>query len=647
MSKIFLGLVWLLPALVCASPPPDQDSATGFYRLMVDKIDARQYDQVETAATERLDAALEDGSSLWQSAAHAVFGELETHRERYAAAVDQLLSCRELREAAFLDTCTMRLAEVHWRLGQLPIAAELLVELAQRHAEAGDFASQANIWNNLGIIHADLGDIEQAENWFRMALDAYIELEEQQFVALSLGNIAKVSHEQGKLNQARRLIDQALDMAQTLDEPMNLAQQYHVSGSIHTDSGELQRALADFERSVALSRQAGQRGEVAHTQTEMARVLMLRDEIDAAVPILQEAREVTRDLGLLRYQLDIHRLLRRAYSGQGQFEAALKEAEDEIEGIQALAGQEKARELARMDAIYRVQETERRLELAATEARLAEVRLQRQRGLLAGLFVFIVLMGAVVVLLFVRARERGRFELQAFTRERQFKQDFSAMLVHDLRGPLQGIMMSAEQIQDQAKESNPQKLADQILAACDTMIALINDLLRFSKSESQRLALSLKPIDFAAIVKQAIGEVRVLAKSKDIRFDIKLDSMEPLPVDEDRLRQVVNNLLGNAIRHSPQAGLITLRLTRQEGQPQAWQCMTIDDQGPGIPEQDLEQIFRPYFRSETAIKQPDGFGLGLAISQLIVRAHGGEITAANLESAGARFKICLPESRLG
>ena len=644
MRGLFFGLVWLVPSLLSVPAVADEDSASVFYRHMVDKIDARQYEQVEARATEQLSAALEAEDALWQAAAHAVFGELEMQRERYVAAIDQLVSCRELPESEFHDICTMRLAEVRWRLGQLPIAAELLLELAQRHGEAGDFAGQARIWNNLGIIHADLGDLEQAEDWFRTALDAYTDLGEHQLVALTLGNIAKVSHELGKLHQARRLIDQALAMADELDAPMNVAQQLHVSGSIHADRGDLDRALADFEHSLELSREAGHRGEVAHTQAEMARVLMLQDNAEAAVPLLLEALEVVEELGLLSYQIDIHRLLRGAYSSQGDFRAALEQAEAEIAGTEALVGQEKAGELARMDAIYRVQEAERRAELAATEARLAEEQLHSQRGLIAGLVVFVVMMAALVTLVFLRARERRQFERQAFARERQFKQDFSAMLVHDLRGPLQGIMMSAEQMHDQVTEPDSRRLADQILDACDTMIGLINDLLRFSKSESDRLVLSVRPISFAQIIEQSVSQVRTLADAKRVQLDVKLDSMGPLPIDEDRLRQVVDNLLRNAIRHSPKGGLIVVRLSRHDGPPVARQCLVIEDQGPGIPEKDLAHIFRPYFRSGKPGNQPDGFGLGLAISQLIIRAHGGEITAANLERAGARFEICLPES---
>jgi len=647
MRGVVFALAWFAPALLWADSQPDQDAASAFYEQMVEQIYARQYDQVETAAIRQLGVAQDEGDPLRQSAAHAVLGELAMHRERYVDAIDQLGSCREFPEAGLHDTCTMRLAEVHWRLGQLPIAAELLVELAQRHGEAGDYTGQANIWNNLGIIHADLGAIEQAEVWFEMALDAYTALGEQQFISFSLGNLAKVSQEQGNLDRARDLIDRALAMAEAIDEPMNLAQQYHVSGSIHADRGNTDRALADFERSVALSREAGQRGEVAHTQTEIARVLILQDQPGAALPVLLEALEVVSELGLLSYQLDAHRLLREVYASQGNFQAALEQAEQEIERGEALAGQEKARELARVDAIYRVQEADRRTELASAQTSLAEARLQRQRGLLAALVVFVALMGAVVTLLFVRIRERGRFERQAFARERQFKQEFSAMLVHDLRGPLQGIMMSAEQMQDQVQEKNSRKLADQILTASDTMIGLINDLLRFSKSESQHLVLSVRPVDFATIIQQAVTAARPVAEGKGVRFDIELDAMEPLPIDEDRLRQVVNNLLGNSIRHSPHGGLITLRLTRQDGQPQARQCVTIDDQGPGIPEKDLENIFQPYVRSGSTEDQNEGFGLGLAIARLIVRAHGGEITTSNLEPTGARIRICLPESRVG
>lgn len=622
------------------------DSAQAFYRQMEELAAEQRFEQVESIATNRLADALHEQDQVWESASHAALGMLATRREEYVAAIDHLETCLAMADAGFHETCIMRLAEVRWRLGQFPSAAELLLKLATRYGEAGNQVGQANIWNNLGIIHADSGDAALAEVWFRRALATYKELDDTQHMAFGLGNLAKLLREQGRLLQARDLIDQALGIAETLDSPRNLAQQLHVSGSIHADEGELDLALQDFESSLQLSRADGHRGEAAHTQTEMARILLLKGQPEAAVAILEDALEVLVELGLLRYQLDAHRLLRQALTDLALFEPALEQALREVAVSRALVDEEQARELARMESIYRIEDAERRLALSTAEGELAETELLRQRGFMMSLALGVALLVSILALLLVRVRERSRYERRAFDRERQFRQDFSAMLVHDLRGPLQGIMLSVEQIQDSTSDPAVAGLAGQGLDACDEMIGLINDLLRFSKSESERLDLTIEPVEFAACIERSAASMRPQAQDKGVQFNLELEKLSPLPLDESRLRQVINNLLANAIRHSPPGGVIALQLSRHGEGDNVRQCLRVVDQGPGIPEHDIKRIFQPYVRAGKQARSADGFGLGLAISRLIVRAHGGEISASN-HHPGACFEICLPEAGRG
>jgi signal transduction histidine kinase len=637
------GVVCLLLSWTAAAALADPDSAESFHRHMAELVTERQFDQVEHAATERLAEAAQADDRLWMSVSHAVLGLLATRREAYVVAIDHLESCLALPDLGFHEPCTMRLAEVRWRLGQFRDATELLLQLAARYGEAGDHAGEASIWNNLGIIHADAGDAAQAESWFRRALLAYAEMGDDQHLAFSTGNLAKMLHEQGRLVEARSLIDQALAIAESLDAPRNLAQHLHVSGSIRIDEGALDLALRDFESALELSRAAGQRGEAAHTQTEMARVLLMQAQPEAAAELLTEALEVLEELGLLRYQLDAHRLLRQALSDLGRFEPALDQALSELAVSRSLFDEEQARELTRLESIYRIEEAERRLALTAAEAELARARLQRQRGWNLSLVLGVALLVCMLALLLVRARERSRYERRAFDRERQFRQDFSAMLVHDLRGPLQRVVLSMEQLQDSSSDPQVAVLAGQGLDASEEMISLINDLLRFSKSERGRIDLSIRPVEFAACVERAVASIRAQAELKDVRFELNLERMPPLPVDEARLRQVINNLLANAVRHSPKGGVVSVHLTRHGQREQLRQCLRVQDQGPGIPEPDLKRIFQPYVRAGKQALGTDGFGLGLAISRLIMRAHGGEISARNL-NPGACFEVCLPES---
>jgi signal transduction histidine kinase len=120
-------------------------------------------------------------------------------------------------------------------------------------------------------------------------------------------------------------------------------------------------------------------------------------------------------------------------------------------------------------------------------------------------------------------------------------------------------------------------------------------------------------------------------------------NLPPLIIDEDRMRQVLGNLLSNALRHTPEGGHIALTATRDE----AGVCLTVQDSGAGIAAEDLPYVFERFYRADRARQDEAGAsGLGLAIARALVELHGGSITAVSAGiGAGAAFVVTLPASR--
>jgi PAS domain S-box-containing protein len=221
------------------------------------------------------------------------------------------------------------------------------------------------------------------------------------------------------------------------------------------------------------------------------------------------------------------------------------------------------------------------------------------------------------------------------------KSEFIANISHELRTPLQSIIGFSEL--GQLRGGGAPKLAamfGDIHRAGQRMLALVNDLLDVAKIESTVGTFHLERTDLRHLMRDVVRELEPLLASKNLRVVIELGDMPLLAkVDPTRFQQVVRNVLANAIRFSPDASTIDLsgELT-VASEVHLW----VRDRGPGIPENELEQIFGAFVQSSKTKDGSGGTGLGLAICRKILEAQGGHIRAANAADGGSEFHIVLP-----
>jgi signal transduction histidine kinase len=599
------------------------ESMQGFVDRMHGLIDEREFDVAGAEAEDLLVASGENGSSVEATAALLVLGTIELSRERFAAAIQHFLACRDYPENGFRDDCTNRLAEAYWRLGALSEAAGYMVELGERQAESGDLQQLARVWNNLAIIHAEMGELERAEEYFFKGLDTVVELGDGSLEAGAWSNLAKLSHLRGNLDEAMERINRAMALGAEHGGPERLSSIFHVLGSIRIDRGEYDQALGDFSTAMAYAEEAGLSGEAANSRIEVGRALIEMGQPEEAVEILSDALSVVEDIGLLGYQLNIHELLQDAYEQVGDHALALEHARNFITAQQEMLSEEQQRDVRRMDTLFRVSQSERRAEAAAAEAALSQTRLGQQRAWIAALILAIALVLVVTGAIVLRVRHRQRLEHELYTRELRFKQDFSTMLVHDLHGPVQEIRKSASRVSERTDDPAIRNLSDQIQNYCEGMSALVGDLLNLAQSEGEALKLDRRSTYMKAVVERAIEAVRPMADQKQVGLELTGESLPAVPVDAARMEQVMENLLDNAIRFSPSGGQVLVELTRKgSAGGRFMQFVRVMDQGEGISRKSLESIFKSYATDSGKERRKGGNGLGLTVSRMIVRTHG-------------------------
>ncbi len=226
------------------------------------------------------------------------------------------------------------------------------------------------------------------------------------------------------------------------------------------------------------------------------------------------------------------------------------------------------------------------------------------------------------------------------------KSEFVANISHELRTPLQAILGFSElgftRGREQARLAG---MFSDIHRSGQRMLALVNDLLDVAKIESAVGTLELQRCDLRALVQAVLLELDPLLGQRRLRVALQLaDEALVGRVDPLRMHQALRNVVANAIRFSPEGGV--LEIAAQAVSPQAC-ALTVADRGPGIPPAELESIFEAFVQSSLTKNGAGGTGLGLAICRTIIDVHGGHISAANRAGGGAVFTIRLPLSATG
>lgn len=222
-----------------------------------------------------------------------------------------------------------------------------------------------------------------------------------------------------------------------------------------------------------------------------------------------------------------------------------------------------------------------------------------------------------------------------FTTQRRFIADVS----HELRTPL--TVIKGEVSLMRKMKCGDEESLQSIESEVDRLSRLVGNLLLLAQAESGRLPLDLKPVEMDTILLEVFQQMRTLAGEK-VHLEIATLEQVSLIGDRDRLKQVLLNIVGNAVQYTPAGGVVTLGLTQTDG----YARITVSDTGPGIPEEDLPYIFERFYRGEKSRTrsqgQASGFGLGLSIAYWIVQVHGGKIDVTSVVGKGTTFIIHLP-----
>ncbi|MBI5360768.1 MAG: PAS domain S-box protein [Planctomycetes bacterium] len=229
-------------------------------------------------------------------------------------------------------------------------------------------------------------------------------------------------------------------------------------------------------------------------------------------------------------------------------------------------------------------------------------------------------------------------ELERLRHLDQLKSQFVANVSHELRTPLTSIRAYTEALLDMGGDETQVQFLNVVDSESERLLSLIEDLLNVSRIESGKLTLKMDPVNPAVLVEEIMGVSKVQSAKHKLVTKIA-DNLPEMVLDKNKMKEVLINLVSNAIKYSPDGGNVTVAMCLDGGNLH----IDVSDQGIGIAKEHLKQVFDQFFRVDSSLTAKiAGTGLGLAITKSIVEAHGGAVTIDSEVGKGTTFTVIIP-----
>lgn len=453
--------------------------------------------------------------------------------------------------------------------------------------------------------------------------------------------------------EAQKLAKDALKLSNSLKYVEGQIKSNYYLGILDRDRGRYNRAISATEKGLELAKSTKNTEEMLMGNKLMQTIYMLKQDLENATAY-QNAYKLIRDsLSSLHLTKELNQLQEKLEVEKSNTVAVLTESKNIESELRANLMEEENKRIQQEMEIIKLERESAELEKQAMENMMLlnkkiaeEEKATNQRNLaIAG--VIVSLLGILGIFLWVRVRQqRRRAQIETERREKmeqvdQLKDQFLANTSHELRTPLNGIIGLAESLEDRATNDFQEENLSMIISSARRLSSLVDDILDFSRIRNQEVRLNSKAIDPYALVEMIVKLNQPLAKKKRLKLSHNIPKDIPaIHGDENRLQQILHNLVGNAIKFTPK-GFIEVSAEEKEGKL----LISVADSGIGIDEEKQASIFLEFSQADASISRTyNGSGLGLSISKKLVELHGGELSVQSVSGEGSVFSFSIPLS---
>lgn len=616
--------------------------------------------------------SIKTGSEHFIATANYQYGVVERQEGNYDEALsylDKYLKYHELKDnKSQIANGLYQKAIIFDDKGEYDKSSKIYYGILKIYEEQKDAYSIATIQNALGDLLKKTNKNDEAMVNYTNALKTFIALDKKIDMANVYYNIGGVHSTEKEYDKALEYFNLALSLDQEIGSLWGTAYDYESIGQVYSLQGDHEKALQVHLKAFEIREQLGQKRELAESHSHIGTDYLKLENYPKAKFHLEKASNLAESIGAKLVAQQAYETLSKVFASTGDYKNALLLKDKHIIIKDSLFNETKSRQIQELQVKFDSEKKQDEIVALEKDAEITDLRLKRQttfRNLIIGIAIALVLFVFIAFNRFkntqrikqadeekrriiVEERQRTEIEKQRVAELKKIdrlKDEFLANTSHELRTPLNGIIGLSESLKDGVAGELPPKVIenlDLITNSGRRLSHLVNDILDFSKLKNQDIDLSIVPVDVYSIAKVVLRLSQSLIEDKNLQLINSISRNAKLVgVDENRLQQILYNLIGNAIKFTSK-GYITLISEEKDGML----SISISDTGIGIPEDKLDSIFNSFEQGDGSTEREyGGTGLGLSVTKQLVLLHGGNIEVSSELGKGSIFTFTLPLSK--
>ena len=533
----------------------------------------------------------------------------------------------------------------YWVNGNYEKAMVYAIEMLKVFEGSPDKLGVSQAYNLLGLVYERSNDFDKAEVYYLKALEVRQNAGLIKDAAYSYNSLGGLCLSQAKYDEALAHFHKSLKIRKQINDEEALSQTYGNLAATHLLKKEYTTSLDYFQKAFHRLKNSTNKYRIAVNLSALGEVYIHLKNYDLAESYLLNAEGLAKAMLHKELLVEAYGRLRLLENSRRRFQSAMNYSELMHTYKDSIYTEKKARQIAEVETLYESEKKDKKILALEQQEQLQSFK---QTSLVIGLCTAILTFLTIYILQrshnkkirsFLEIQKSLNLKLQETD---QLKSKFFANISHEFRTPLSLILAPVEEkLLSPGLMTSDRECFSLIRRNANRLLTHINQLLDLSKLEAGKMELRVQKGDIKKFIAEVSASFNSWAKLKEINFLKNLSDFDESWFDSDKLEKILNNFLSNAFKFTPSGGTVELSVNRLSGFGDL--TIRIADTGKGIPPEDLTYIFSPFYQSKYATDDDHpGTGLGLSLTQELVKLYGGTVSVESRINAGTTFTVTLP-----
>ncbi len=607
-------------------------------------------------------------------------GEKLRNEAQYALAIRLHKKAIEIGERVgdkkLLIIANNDLGVVFRRIDSYQKAMEYHLRALRLATQIQDSVSRAIAINSIGNVYLMLGNYDQALQYFKQSLRLEQNRNNPIGIAINLNNIGHVYEEKGFLDKALRYYELSLEINRKIPSKRGIAICSNDIANLLKKQGKYKEALRFSLRALRLAKEINDYDNLSYAYIKTGALYSALKDYPKAFEYLQPGIDLARKIRARSVLEDGYNTLFNTYMAMEDYKKAITYLKLKQAYHDSLINLDVKKNIARLQIQFDTERQKSQIQLQQQKTKIAMLQVKKQKYLLYfawTAFAIVLFFLAFMIYYLITKSKQNRLLLEK-TREieaaeKKLKQsnkalqealknvensaraktEFLANISHEIRTPLNSVIGFSDLLCSMTSDDRQKNYLQTIKSSGESLLGLINDILDLSKIEEGKIELEFKETDIRKVIDDVLNIFSLEASNKGLHLMVDVEENIPpfLIFEEARLRQILLNLVGNAIKFTNE-GSITIHAYTLADDTKTERTLVIEvmDTGTGISPEDQKTIFIP-FRQAPSQQKAAGVGLGLSITQRLIKAMNGEIKLDSAVGKGSRFTLVFHHVQVG